>query len=733
MKLIELSKQLEEIISKHDLKAIEKGLKSEELEKNILAINEKDRVLKIGIVGRVKAGKSSLLNALVFDGKNILPKAATPMTASLTKLEYGEKVEAFVEFYTNEDIYILKSDYEKYAKKFKELEKNKIEELIKIQQRKLNQEILDSSTKKEIEEKANKFTNLEMKNDLLYVSYDQYERIDKSKIDLIELQEFKNIEASNMDILNEKLLDFVGVDGKYMPFTKSVTIKLNNENLKDIEIIDTPGINDPISSREARTEDLLQECDVIFIVSPSGQFLSNEDIVLLDRITNKEGIQEIYIIASQIDNQLYGSEKDKNGGVLPKVLESISETLTKHTREILNQNKEHLLPDIFEKFFKNDVLYSSGAIYSMLQSFENKQVWDANLQKIWENLNLHYPDYFNDNESAKINLSLLGNIPTIKNILEEVRAEKDEIIERRKNDFIKAKMESLKEYKEEITKDIEQNIEKIESSDDIEEIKKQKNNLLKIKIETSEAVTWKYKDCIDKFRINLKENLNKEINNLFESTQETIYNFENNEKESYTYDHGFLSTKFGSDRYETRYNEVLKVKAIAVRGCLKKLIERIEDLISKEELDKHIIDLKKILLKEIIPVIINKAGVLNIDEHQIERAVRNTIDLIEYQKIDYTSTFPKEIEKGGNLKGTEAEEFMECVYNYLSNFKTKVRKAVEIYISSMIDLLKREKLGENVILNYLRNIERLENDINNKELSLTKYKYILEQLGDIKC
>ena len=99
----------------------------------------------------------------------------------------------------------------------------------------------------------------------------------------------------------------------------------------------------------------------------------------------------------------------------------------------------------------------------------------------------------------------------------------------------------------------------------------------------------------------------------------------------------------------------------------------------------------------------------------------------------FRSTFPKEIEKGGNLKGTEAEEFMECVYNYLSNFKTKVRKAVEIYISSMIDLLKREKLGENVILNYLRNIERLENDINNKELSLTKYKYILEQLGDIKC
>ena len=111
-------------------------------------------------------------------------------------------------------------------------------------------------------------------------------------------------------------------------------------------------------------------------------------------------------------------------------------------------------------------------------------------------------------------MSLLGNISTIKNILEEVRAEKDEIIERRKNDFIKAKMESLKEYKEEIIKDIEQNIEKIESSD-IEEIKKQKNNLLRIRIETSEAVTWAYEDYIDEFRLDLKNNLNNKIENFF--------------------------------------------------------------------------------------------------------------------------------------------------------------------------------------------------------------------------
>ena len=48
-----------------------------------LAENE-NRDLTIAIVGRVKSGKSSFLNALVFNGESILPQAATPMTAALT-------------------------------------------------------------------------------------------------------------------------------------------------------------------------------------------------------------------------------------------------------------------------------------------------------------------------------------------------------------------------------------------------------------------------------------------------------------------------------------------------------------------------------------------------------------------------------------------------------------------------------------------------------------------------
>ena len=61
---------------------------------------KENRALKIGIVGEVKAGKSSFLNSLLFSGNDILPKASTPMTAALTKLSYAEKPSARIVFYS---------------------------------------------------------------------------------------------------------------------------------------------------------------------------------------------------------------------------------------------------------------------------------------------------------------------------------------------------------------------------------------------------------------------------------------------------------------------------------------------------------------------------------------------------------------------------------------------------------------------------------------------------------
>ena len=740
MKLIEISKKLEEIIKKSDLYDSVKIFRNEfsiletsDLEKTILSMNEENRVLKIGIVGRVKAGKSSLLDALVFDGKDILPKAATPMTAALTKLEYGEKMGASVDFYTQSDIDSLKKDFDKYKQEFEKLKKQKFEELKNIQQRKLKVEILDESTKQEILQKAENIANDEMKKDeQLFSYYDQYSRIKASNLGLSELKKFENIQANDIGSLSKKLYDFVGAGGKYMPFTKSVNIKLNNKNLKDIEIIDTPGINDPIVSREERTKELLKNCDVIFVVSSSGQFLSSEDIDLLDRITKKEGIQEIYVIASQVDNQLYGSEKEKNSGSLPKVLESIKNTLTKRMKDVITQQIKQFpsQEDIFDKFMKNDVLYSSGATYSMLQRFNDKKNWDKNLEHIWKNLNQHYKDYFSDDESAKANLDLLSNMKNIQNTLKEVREKKDEIIRKRKEEFIKAKLNSLGQYNQSIQKDIKEKIEKIKSSD-VKDIKTKKDNLLKVKSQTSEAVNWKYEDFLDANKQILKSSLNKEINKYFQKNSEEISSSEDTKTESYTKDHGFWSWKFGDDRYEKISYDVVVVKAGMIQNALENLSLYIENSI-KVSIDNEINSLKIDIYKHILPVLREKAGDKNLDVHQIQKSVRNIISLLEIPEINYTNTLPNELKRSGTLKGSEAEDFIERAKNYANSFQRNIIRDIERHLNTVFDSLKQHNLGEEIFYHYKKEIENLENDIENIEQSLIKNEYILKQLESIK-
>ncbi len=69
-----------------------------------------DRKLNIGIIGQVKVGKSSFLNTLLFDGKEVLPKAVTPKTATLTKIEYSEKNYIEIEYYTKDEWNVLEKN-----------------------------------------------------------------------------------------------------------------------------------------------------------------------------------------------------------------------------------------------------------------------------------------------------------------------------------------------------------------------------------------------------------------------------------------------------------------------------------------------------------------------------------------------------------------------------------------------------------------------------------------------
>lgn len=176
-------------------------IKTEELEKTLKELQDTNRDLKVGIIGRVKAGKSSLLNALIFEGVEVLPKVATPMTASLTILKYANTLSAEVEFYSQKDILELKNEHERYVREFnrivdeevkKQKEKqslsNRAKEGIKNVGKMFSKNKSDKEAPKErvlsdeeIVKRAERIAKSELEKDTKLVSsYDQYEKIKKA-------------------------------------------------------------------------------------------------------------------------------------------------------------------------------------------------------------------------------------------------------------------------------------------------------------------------------------------------------------------------------------------------------------------------------------------------------------------------------------------------------------------------------------------------------------------------
>ena len=72
------------------------------------AFFEQGHTFSLAVIGQVKAGKSTFLNTLLFGGRDLLPQAASPKTAVLTRLEYACETSLTVEYYSEEDWALLR-------------------------------------------------------------------------------------------------------------------------------------------------------------------------------------------------------------------------------------------------------------------------------------------------------------------------------------------------------------------------------------------------------------------------------------------------------------------------------------------------------------------------------------------------------------------------------------------------------------------------------------------------
>ncbi len=741
-------------------------IKTEELEKTLKELQDTNRDLKVGIIGRVKAGKSSLLNALIFEGVEVLPKAATPMTASLTILKYAQNLSTEVEFYSPKDIAELENEHERYVREFNRI----VEEEVKKQKEKQS---LSNRTKegfksvgkvlgrnksteetpkervlsdKEILEKARRIAKDKFKDDTRLVSsYDQYEKIKKSgSLNTEKLD--PRIQANSLQELNQKLLQFVGTDGKYMPHTKAVQISLNNPNLKDLEVIDTPGINDPIISREERTKALLKDCDVVFIISPSGQFLTDSDMSLFDRVSNKEGLQEIYFVASQADGAVLSmSEVEKSGQHLPTALENAQKTLSSQLNNIMGKLIQNYpnQREIFEKAIKNGVILASGVCFSMYKDFKNQASWERN-QKTEEyhnalrNLRDFYPDAFSSDDKSKESLLFLSNMGAIEERLEKAAKEKEKIISQRLQDYAQSQANNLHALITQLLQDLEDEKKRIKSADISaikEQIKAYQNLSVNIEMKFREA----YEEFIFHFIKNTRDGLNETLTKAIQKASAGAREEEKEERYTERVKQGGLFGSFKRNFLswaddDAGYDEVSRTRAVVKAGAVVDYLIEMHKICEKalnDSVGSFKIVFKKELYAKVFPVlrqIINDDDL--IDEVAFKKSVHAVTDGIKFEEFDYT--LPNEIgAKTGFLKGDEAVQFIQSVEKHLRDFEAWAKNDVKEYCTGLVKNLEKQDFANGVLSKLKTDMQNLENQVQNKEQSIAQLDAKIQALKGI--
>ena len=716
--------QFEDVIGTEsdDLRKECSVIPAEAMRAHLAGLAEENRLLNIGIIGRVKAGKSSLLNSIFFEGKSVLPKAATPMTASLTVMTYGDAFSATVEYFSGADIETIKKEHKDYI----EERERKYEE---------NKKTAEERAKKRVEapdmDKVKRSTDREMESSPKYASYLQYEEMKKSGVQP-PTGTTQTLDAKSDSDLLEKLNEYVGSGGRMMPYTKSAEIRFPLDALRDICIVDTPGINDPVKSREARTEEYLKKCDVVFIVSPAGQFISSEDMALMDRLFAKEGVRELYLVASQADTQLYGSVKDISKQNLNKAVDQIRSDISEQALSNLAELKKNN-PEVagqFDQLLKDGrerVLLTSAICHAMSLRFDNRNSWDNDMNHIWGLLRKEYPDYFDTDASAQAGLELLSGIKTVYEKIVFARSKKDEIMAQKQADYTAGQEKNIKDFSQKLVDMIKTKIEIVKTTK-IETVKKQKKDLEKLFSKGTEAIDGTFEDCVDDFKANVRDMISKESRNLFQEAKGEAEGAEGSTtKQGSRYRHEWLwgFIKFGKEYYSY---EVRTLRTGAVKSTLNNLVFGLQELlVNSAEKEKR--NWKASVQRKVTNALTDAVEDVDlIDFNMLKTALRRLVNNMELPNLDLGSnTFNSS--HSGTLEGDyEIDRFIDEVESYRSHLRTVFNKATDEFLSTMEKTAKREKMSDMIFADLKKQLESLEKEIENKEYTLDQLKKCLAAL-----
>ncbi|MCG3709241.1 dynamin family protein [Aliarcobacter butzleri] len=238
---------------KHNLENIINELKTDLTNKEILAELENthnylnNQKFSIGITGVMNAGKSTMLNALM--GREILGSAVVPETANLTIVKHNPTDNAKV-YYWNEQ------EWDRIKKSASQLE-----------------------SMKDFVEETNRIFGDNLKNYIRPVS-----RFDE--IDIKDLSSYTSAEAS----------------GKKCNLVKYVELGSKLDFLSDgIEIVDTPGLDDPVIQREEITKEYISQCDMMIHLMNVSQSATLKDVEFIIDALLYQNISKLLVVITRAD------------------------------------------------------------------------------------------------------------------------------------------------------------------------------------------------------------------------------------------------------------------------------------------------------------------------------------------------------------------------------------------------------------------------------------------------
>lgn len=658
-----------------------------------------NRKLNIGVVGQVKAGKSSFLNTLLFEGKEILPKAATPKTATLTKMEYSEENIIEIEYYAPEEWDVLKDN----AKIDKE------------------DEIYTSA--KEI-------------MDMVRVSgLDPYPYLQRG---------VDHIRFSTYDELISGLNEYVGADGKFTPIIKAVTLHLNKEEFKDLSIVDTPGLNDPIASRTLRTKEFMEVCDVVFFLSQSGSFLDKSDWDLLSSQLPQKGVKRLVLIASKYDSgirdilrkeeeidDVFGGDENTASSI-PQAYKIIRKKLRRRAKNKVEEFVQDLqrrgssgeLIDVIRQC--SDPLMISSIAYNM----SNKPVEDYSSEE--QNIYYALKQFSEDIEG---DLRLLGDFEEVRRIFDEVVKVKADILEQKAKSFVpNAKEEAgnlITSFKEKSEKRVQ-----ILESKDKEELSAQKKAVeLQMKNIGSDIVT-----VFGEMNTKLETEKADAVRELREASKDYFSIREKTGTRTRTRSYEVSDAKWynpfswfsSHTEYET-YTEHYSYcdSADAVENIRQFALEASNHV---ERIFTEAIELKELKRKLLNVVMANfDTGSENYDVAFFKIVVEDAVNTVEFPvfKIDIQSAMTGITSRfSGEITGSGKTELATALQNAISGIYDKICdrtvEEVKLFKSMLTDTSK--EVEKALLENITHEFEELISQYKNKEKEIADYKIYIELL-----